>query len=45
MYDRLQFNILAVIGEYERELIWERSMEGREKAISQCMGRNFEGLV
>lgn len=33
MYGRLQFNILAAIGEFERELIRERSMEGREKAI------------
>lgn len=32
MYGRLQFNILAAIGEFERELIRERSMEGREKA-------------
>jgi DNA invertase Pin-like site-specific DNA recombinase len=32
MYCRLQFNILAAIGEFERELIRERSMEGREKA-------------
>ena len=28
MYGRLQFNILAAIGEFERELIKERSMEG-----------------
>lgn len=32
MYGRLQFNILAAIGEFERELIRERSLEGREKA-------------
>lgn len=35
MYGRLQFNILAAIEEFERELIWERSMEGREKAIAR----------
>jgi hypothetical protein len=35
MYGRLQFNILAAIGEFERELIMERSMEGREKAITR----------
>jgi DNA invertase Pin-like site-specific DNA recombinase len=35
MYGRLQFNILAAIGEFERELIRERSMEGREKAIAR----------
>jgi DNA invertase Pin-like site-specific DNA recombinase len=35
MYGRLQFNILAAIGEFERELIRERSMEGREKAITR----------
>jgi DNA invertase Pin-like site-specific DNA recombinase len=35
MYDRLQFNILAAIGEFERELIKERSMEGRIKAIAR----------
>lgn len=29
MYGRLQFNILAAIGEFERELIRERSTEGR----------------
>jgi DNA invertase Pin-like site-specific DNA recombinase len=34
MYGRLQFNILAAIGEFERELIRGRSMEGREKAIA-----------
>jgi DNA invertase Pin-like site-specific DNA recombinase len=35
MYGRLQFNILAAIGEFERELIRERSMESREKAIAR----------
>lgn len=35
MYGRLQFNILAAIGEFERELIRERSTEGREKAIER----------
>jgi len=35
MYGRLQFNILAAIGEFERELIRERSMEGRLKAIAR----------
>jgi DNA invertase Pin-like site-specific DNA recombinase len=35
MYGRLQFNILAAIGEFERELIKERSTEGRIKAIAR----------
>ncbi|MDO3379465.1 recombinase family protein [Geoalkalibacter halelectricus] len=35
MYGRLQFNILAAIGEFERELIKERSMEGRIKVIAR----------
>ena len=35
MYGRLQFNILAAIGEFERELIKERSMEGLTKAIAR----------
>jgi DNA invertase Pin-like site-specific DNA recombinase len=35
MYGRLQFNILAAIGEFERELILERSEEGRIKAIAR----------
>lgn len=35
MYGRLQFNILPAIGEFERELIKERSMEGRLKAIAR----------
>lgn len=35
MYGRLQFNILAAIGKFERELIKERSMEGRIKAIAR----------
>ena len=32
IYGRLQFNILAAIGEFERGLIRECSLEGREKA-------------
>jgi DNA invertase Pin-like site-specific DNA recombinase len=32
IYGRLQFNILAAIGEFERGLIQERSREGRERA-------------
>ncbi|WP_429885107.1 recombinase family protein [Geoalkalibacter halelectricus] len=40
MYGRLQFNILAAIGDFERELIKERSMEGRIKAIAR--GVKFE---
>ena len=32
IYGRLQFNILAAIGEFERGIIRERSREGREKA-------------
>jgi DNA invertase Pin-like site-specific DNA recombinase len=35
MYGRLQFNILAAIGEFEREMIKERSTEGRIKAIER----------
>lgn len=35
MYGRLQFNILAAIGEFKRELIRERSEEGRIKAIAR----------
>jgi DNA invertase Pin-like site-specific DNA recombinase len=35
MYGRLQLNILAAIGEFERELTKERSMEGRLKAIAR----------
>jgi len=35
IYGRLQFNILASIGEFERGLIRERSREGREKALSR----------
>ena len=35
IYGRLQFNILASIGEFERGLIRERSREGREKAIER----------
>jgi len=34
MYGRLQFNILTSIGEFEREIIGERSREGREKALA-----------
>jgi len=32
IYGKLQFNILAAIGEFERGMIRERSREGREKA-------------
>lgn len=32
IYGKLQFNILASIGEFERGLITERSLEGRQKA-------------
>jgi DNA invertase Pin-like site-specific DNA recombinase len=32
IYGKRQFNILAAIGEFERGLIRERSLEGREKA-------------
>ena len=32
IYGKLQFNILAAIGEFERGLFRERSREGREKA-------------
>ena len=35
IYGRLQFNILASIGEFEHGLIRERSREGREKAIAR----------
>jgi DNA invertase Pin-like site-specific DNA recombinase len=35
IYGRLQFNILAAIGEFERELIRERSLEGRMKALQR----------
>jgi DNA invertase Pin-like site-specific DNA recombinase len=35
LYGRLQFNILAAMGEFERELIKERSTEGRERAIAR----------
>lgn len=35
MYGRLQFNILAAIGEFEREMIRERSREGRERALAR----------
>ncbi len=35
IYGRLQFNILAAIGEFERGIIRERSKEGREKAIAR----------
>ena len=34
IYGKLQFNILASIGEFERGLITERSLEGRQKAWS-----------
>jgi DNA invertase Pin-like site-specific DNA recombinase len=32
IYSKLQFNILAAIGEFERGLIRKRSLEGCEKA-------------
>ena len=35
MYGRLQFNILAAIGEFEREMIRERSREGRARALAR----------
>ena len=35
IYGRLQFNILAAIAEFERELIRERSLEGRMKALQR----------
>ena len=35
IYGRLQFDILAAIGEFERGIICERSREGREKAIER----------
>ena len=35
IYGRLQFNILASIGEFERGIIRERSREGRERAIAR----------
>ena len=35
IYGRLQFNLLASIGEFERGIIRERSKEGREKAIAR----------
>jgi len=35
IYGKLQFNILASIGEFERGLIRERSREGRERAIAR----------
>jgi DNA invertase Pin-like site-specific DNA recombinase len=35
LYGRLQFNILAAIGEFERELIKERSTEGRARAVAR----------
>jgi len=35
IYGRLQFNILAAIGEFEREHIRERSLEGRMKALQR----------
>ena len=35
LYGRLQFNILAAIDEFERELIRERSTEGRAKAVAR----------
>jgi len=35
IYGKLQFNILASIGEFERGLITERSLEGRMKAMER----------
>lgn len=35
IYGRLQFNILAAIGEFEREIIRERSCEGRLRALAR----------
>ena len=35
IYGRLQFNILAAIGEFEREIIKERSYEGRMRALAR----------
>jgi len=35
IYGRLQFNILAAIGEFEREIIRERSSEGRMRALAR----------
>ena len=35
IYGKLQFHILAAIGEFERGLIRERSNEGRQRAIEQ----------
>lgn len=35
IYGRLQLNILGAIGEFERGLIKERSMEGRMRAIAK----------
>ena len=35
IYGKLQFHILAAIGEFERGLIRERSREGRQRAIDQ----------
>jgi len=35
IYGRLQFNILAAIGEFERGIIRERSYEGRQRALAR----------
>jgi DNA invertase Pin-like site-specific DNA recombinase len=35
IYGRLQFNILASIGEFERGIIRERSLEGRMRALAR----------
>ena len=35
IYGRLQFNILAAIGEFERGIIRERSSEGRMRALAR----------
>lgn len=37
MYGRLQFNILAAIGEFERELTRERSLECRMRALARSV--------
>ena len=46
IYGRLQFNILAAIGEFERGIIRERSYEGRMRALARGVkfdagARNF----
>ncbi|MBW2473349.1 MAG: recombinase family protein [Deltaproteobacteria bacterium] len=41
IYGKLQFNILAAIGEFERGMIRERSREGREKEKAKERGVKF----